>query len=203
MKLFTNPASPFGRKVKVAALERGLFDRLELADVQTSAVAPDRALLGASPLGKIPCLVLEDGTALYDSRVIAEYLDSLHGGPPLFPAEGGRRWRALRLQALGDGVADAAVLARYETALRPEPLRWREWLEGQFTKVRLALDRLEGEAGELPADPDIGAVAVACALGYLDFRHAAALGWREGRPGLAAWFEAFAARPSMRRTAPA
>lgn len=199
MKLLTNPASPFGRKVKVAALETGLFERLELHDLQTSAVAPDPALLAANPLGKIPCLVLDDGAALYDSRVIAEYLDTLHDGPSLFPAEG--RWRVLRLQALGDGIADAAVLARYETLLRPEPLRWAAWVEGQLAKSRLALDGLEGEVNLLGERPHIGGIAVACALGYLDLRHPA-LGWRDGRPGLAGWFERFAARPSMRRTQP-
>ncbi len=199
MKLLTNPASPFGRKVKVAALETGLFERLELHNLQTSAVAPDSALLTANPLGKIPCLVLDDGAALYDSRVIAEYLDTLHDGPSLFPVEG--RWQVLRLQALGDGLADAALLARYETLLRPEPLRWPAWAEGQLAKAGLALDDLEDKVGQLGEQPHIGSIAVACGLGYLDLRHPA-LGWREGRPGLTGWFERFAARPSMQRTDP-
>lgn len=199
MKLFTNPASPFGRKVEVAALETGLFDRLELCNLQTSAVAPDAELLAANPLGKIPSLALDDGQVLHDSRVIVEYLDTLHDGPPLFPAEG--RWEALRLQALGDGIADAALLARYETALRPEPLRWPAWVEAQLGKATLTLDWLEGGAGTLGSQLHIGAIAVACALGYLDYRHPA-LAWREGRPRLAAWFEEAAARPSFRRTRP-
>lgn len=199
MKLLTNPASPFGRKVKVAALETGLFERLELHNLQTSAVAPDEALLAANPLGKIPCLVLDDGAVLYDSRVIAEYLDALHDGPPLFPAEG--RWQVLRLQALGDGIAEAALLARYETLLRPEPLRWADWIHGQLAKVRLALDGLEGEVRQLGEQPHIGGIAIACALGYLDLRHPA-LAWRDGREDLAGWFERFAARPSMQRTHP-
>ena len=201
MKLHTNPASPFGRKVKVAAIETGLFERLELRNVQTSAVATDPELVDDNPLGKIPCLVLEDGQALYDSRVICEYLDTLHTGERLFPAEGPARWTALRRQALGDGLADAALLARYETALRPEPLRWSDWTEGQLAKVNRAIAQLEGEAAALTGRLDIGTIAIACALGYLDFRFPA-LVWRNTAPRLAGWFDAFAQRPSMHRTQP-
>ncbi|MEK0083630.1 glutathione S-transferase [Benzoatithermus flavus] len=201
MKLHSNPASPFGRKVKVTAIETGLFDRLEINNVQTSAVGPDLGLVADNPLGKIPCLVLDDGSALYDSRVICEYLDTLHGGARLFPAEGPARWTALRLQALGDGIMDAAILARYETFLRPENLRWPAWVDGQLDKVVRALDRLEAEADELGKRLDIGTIALACALGYLDFRFAA-MSWRSTRPRLAAWFELFAARESMLRTLP-
>lgn len=201
MKLHTNPASPFGRKVKVAAIETGLLERLELRTVQTSAVATDAELTADNPLGKIPCLVLDDGQALYDSRVICEYLDTLHAGERLFPAEGPARWTALRRQALADGLADAALLARYETFLRPEALRWPEWVDGQLAKARRAVAQLEQEAQALAARLDIGTITVGCALGYLDFRFPA-LGWRDGAPRLAAWFDAFAQRPSMRRTQP-
>jgi glutathione S-transferase len=201
MKLHSSPASPFGRKVKVAAIEIGLFDRLEIHNVQTTAVGPDLGLVADNPLGKIPCLVREDGSALYDSRVICEYLDTLHQGARLFPAEGEERWTALRLQALGDGLMDAAVLARYETFLRPQEYRWPAWIDGQLDKVTRALDRLESEADRLGRRLDIGAVTVACALGYLDFRYGD-MGWRGSRPGLAAWFDAFAVRDSMRRTLP-
>jgi glutathione S-transferase len=201
MKLFSNPASPFGRKVKVLAIETGLFDRLEVVNVQTTAVGPDLGLVAENPLGKIPCLVLEDRTALYDSRVISEYLDTLHAGPRLFPDEAPARWAALRLQALADGIMDAAILARYETFLRPEERRWPAWIDGQLDKVRRGLDRLEAEADGLAGRMDIGTIAAACALGYLDFRFAD-LRWRDGRPKLAAWFEPFAARDSMLRTLP-
>jgi glutathione S-transferase len=201
MKLHTNPASPFGRKVKVLAIEAGLYDRLELHNVQTSPVGADLGLVADNPLGKIPCLVLEDGGVLYDSRVICEYLDTLHGQQRLFPAEGPARWTALRRQALGDGIAEAAVLTRYETFLRPEEQRWPAWIDGQLDKVKRGLDRLESEAGALGERIDIGTIAIGCALGYLDFRYGT-LGWRATRPGLAAWFEQFAARESMLRTLP-
>jgi glutathione S-transferase len=199
MKLFTNSTTPFGRKVHVAAIEIGVFDRIELRELQTSAVAPDPDLQAANPLGKIPCLVPDDGSALYDSRVICEYLDGLHDGERLYPAVD--RWEALRLQALGDGIAEAALLARYETALRPEELRWAAWLEGQLAKVTRALDALEPDADPLVGRLHIGTIALACALGYLDLRHPS-LSWRDGRPRLANWYAGMAARPSMQRTAP-
>jgi glutathione S-transferase len=164
-------------------------------------VGPDLALVAANPLGKVPCLVPAEGDALYDSRVICEYLDGLHDGPRLFPIAGPQRWVALRRQALADGIMDAAVLARYETFLRPEERRWPAWIDGQLDKVTRGLDRLENEAGQLEARVDVGAIATACALGYLDFRFAD-LDWRRSRPGLAAWFTAFAARESMLRTLP-
>ena len=202
MKLLSNPASPYGRKVKVVAHETGLMDRLQVHTVTTSAVGPDLGLVADNPLGKIPCLVLEDGGALFDSRVICEYLDTLHGGPRLFPAGGAERWETLRLQALGDGIMDAALIARYETALRPEALRWSAWVDGQLDKVHRALDRLEAvEAPTFGGRLDIGTITVACALGYLDFRYGA-LEWRRARPALAGWFDGFAARSSMRATAP-
>jgi glutathione S-transferase len=201
MRLYTNPASPFGRKVKVLAHETGLFERLELLDEVLTPVAPSDAVSAANPLGKIPCLVTKDGMALYDSRVICEYLDGLHGGRPMFPAEGGARWRALTLQALGDGIMDAGVATRYETFLRPDALRWPDWVQAQKLKIGRALDRLEGEAANRGDEPDIGLLTVGCALGYLDFRYAADA-WRNGRPQLAAWFERFDARPSMQATRP-
>lgn len=201
MKLFSNPASPFGRKVKVAAIETGLIGRIEVVDVRTTAVAPDDALLAVNPLAKIPCLVTAEAGALYDSRVICEYLDGLHEGPRLFPAEGPARWAALRLQALADGIMDAALLARYEAFLRPEERRWPDWSAAQLAKAGRALDSLENGTADLDGEPDIGRVALACALGYLDFRFPD-LAWRQGRGRLAGWFAGIAARDSMRRTAP-
>lgn len=202
MKLHSSPASPFGRKVKVLAHETGLFSNLTISLAPTSPVGPDIGLVGDNPLGKIPCLVLDDGTALYDSCVICEYLDTTHSGVPMFPGRGPARWAALRLQALGDGIMDAALLARYETFLRPEPFRWPAWLDGQLDKVARALDALEtADAGDFGDRIDVGTITVACALGYLEFRFAM-LAWRTGRPRLAAWFERFAARPSMMETVP-
>ena len=182
------------------AHETGLASRIEIRDQAVSPVSPNDAVAAANPLGKIPCLVTDDGEALYDSRVIAEYLDGLHGGARLFPAGGEARWRTLRRQALSDGIMDAAVAARYEAVLRPEAYRWGGWIEGQKRKVARGLDRLEAEAADLDS-VDIGLIAAGCALGYLDFRYPD-WPWRPGRPRLAAWFERFDARASMQQTRP-
>ena len=202
MKLHYNVASPFVRKVMAVAIEAGLDGRLEPVNRTTTPVKPDADLVRDNPLGKIPCLVTDEGAVLYDSRVICEYLDGLHGGPKMFPGAGPARWTALRRQAEGDGIMDAAVLARYETFVRPEEHRWGEWLEGQRQKFRRALDALEAEAGDFGNTVDIGTITTGCALGYLDFRYGDE-DWRATRPKLAAWFEWFGKRPSMARTAPA
>ncbi len=180
-------ASPYARKIRIAAELLGLSDRIEIVSANTAD--PADSLRAQNPLGKIPTLVLEDGSSLYDSRVIADYLDHLAGGGRVIPADPGRRFQALRLQALGDGINDAALLIRYETATRPEALRHAETIALQQGKIDRALDALEAAPPSGP--PDIGHIAVACALGYLDLRFAGA--WRESRPRLAAWLRDFAA----------
>ena len=202
MRLHYNVASPYVRKVMAVAIEAGLRQRLELAERKSSPVNPNVELNRDNPLGKVPCLVTDDGTVLFDSRVVCEYLDGLHDGPKMFPAAGPARWQAPRRQAEADGILDAAVLTRYETFLRPEERRWPEWVEGQKAKFRRALDALEAEAGAFDGTVDIGMITIGCALGYLDFRLAAD-DWRNGRPKLAAWYDTFARRPSMAETAPA
>ena len=201
MKLFHNIASPFVRKVRVLAAETGLASRIELAQSVFTPVSPDTDLFASNPLGKIPTLALDDGTALFDSRVICEYLDSLHDGPKMFPAEGRARWVALARQALGDGILDAAVGTRYELALREPSRQWPEWIENQRRKYRRSLDALEAEAATLDGPLDIGVITAACALGYLDFRYPDE-GWRDTRPGLARWYASFSERDSMRSTKP-
>ena len=201
MKLYHSPASPFVRKTLVAAHELGLAAGIEIVPVAMTPVKGVPALNEENPLGKIPALVLDDGTSLFDSPVICEYLDTLHDGPPLFPAEGPPRWTALRRQALADGLLDAAILCRYETFLRPEERQWADWIEGQQSKFRRALDALDGEAEDFGDTVDIGTISAACAADYLDFRSLDD-GWRDGRPRLAAWLEVFAARPSMQATRP-
>ncbi len=197
MKLCYSPTSPYVRKVVVCAAELGLSDRIELAPSGPQNAAELRQ---DNPLGKVPALVTDAGEALYDSPVICEYLDSLHDGEKLFPATGDARWRALRLQALGDGVLDAALLVVME-GRRPESERSPGFVELQRRKIGDALDALEADAGELGAALDIGAITVGCALGYLDFRLGGD-GWRTGRPGLAAWYEDHARRPSMVASVP-
>jgi glutathione S-transferase len=202
MKLYMSVTSPYVRKVRILARETGLAARIEEIPASVSPIAPDARVSRANPLGKVPALLLDDGSALYDSAVICEYLDGLHAGRPLFPAPGPARWTALKLQAEGNGLLDASVLARYELALRPEPLRWPEWIAGQKAKVTGVLDALEGAADTLAGDLTIGGITVACALGYLDFRFADDA-WRAGRPRLATWFATVSARESLRTTMPA
>ena len=175
--------------------------RLPLVQCRRS---PSAAVAAANPLVKIPALITDDGHTLFDSPVICEYLDSLHAGEKLFPTPGARRWRALRMQAIGDGLMDAAILERYESVLRPAHLQWPEWVTGQRVKWHASLDALEREAvAELSptAYSHIGTITVGCALGWLDFRFAS-VDWRSRRPYLANWFTAFNTRASMQATLP-
>lgn len=200
MRVRVNPASPFARKVRIVAREAGLSGRLEEIDTTVSPVAPNADLAGANPLVKIPALILDDGTTLYDSRVICEYLDILGGGR-LFPAAGVERWNALRLQALCDGILDAAVLTRYELAVRPEALRWQDWIAGQRKKMDGGLAALEREQPGWGSAFGIGQIGAACVLGYLDFRFPD-IDWRSGHPKLKAWFEGVSKRASVKDTFP-
>lgn len=201
MKLIHAPTSPFVRKVMAVVLELGLADKVAIEFNPASPLQRDPALVDHNPLGKIPALILDDGTTLFDSPVICEYLAANAGDTVLFPPAGPARWAALTQQALGDGLLDAAIANRYETVMRPADLRWPGWTEAQLAKVRGALDRIEALAPTLPETPTIGTITLGCALGYLDFRYAD-LNWREGRPAAAAWFAAFDARPSMAETRP-
>ena len=200
MKLRYSQTSPFVRKVLMAAHEVGLADRIELSPIDVWS--PDSPIVRDNPLSKIPTLLTDDGMVLFDSPVIVEYLDSLHEGRKLIPATGPGRWVALRQQALGDGICDAAVLRRME-GLRPASLRSAEWDSRQRAAIFRAFDRLEVEARDLP-DPDrpeVGGLAVLSAMGYMDFRFAHEP-WRTGRPTLARWFEAASRRASFEATLP-
>ncbi|MDB6442298.1 MULTISPECIES: glutathione S-transferase family protein [unclassified Pseudomonas] len=202
MTLFQNPASPFVRKVLVLLHETGQQDRVALQLSQLTPVRPDQKLIDENPLSKIPALRLSNGTVIHDSRVILDYLDHQHVGNPLIPREGAARWRRLTLASLADGIMDAAVLIRYETALRPVEKHWDEWLDAQRDKIRRALTVLDTEAvAELASHFDVASISVACALGYLDLRHPD-LEWRETNPQLAQWFAEVSLRPSMIETVP-
>ena len=202
MTLFHNPASPFVRKVLVLLHETGQQDRVALQLSQLTPVKPDRALIDDNPLSKIPALRLANGTVIHDSRVILDYLDHQHVGNPLIPRDGAARWRRLTLASLADGIMDAAVMIRYETALRPVEKHWDEWLDAQRDKIRRALGLLEAEAiAELASHFDVASISVACALGYLDLRHPD-LEWRKANPQLAQWFAEVSVRPSMVETVP-
>lgn len=186
--LRSSPTSPFGRKIKIAIAELGLDDRIEVVPADTND--PAETLRRQNPLGKVPTLVFEDGSTLFDSRVIAEYLDHLAGGGRLFPP-GEARFGQLRLQALADGICDAGLLQVYEIRLRAPELRSAAWVENQTGKVARALASLEA-APPAYDRPRIGEIALACALGYLDLRFDGA--WRASHPALVAWLAAFAAR---------
>jgi len=201
MKLFFAALSPFVRKVRVAAMELGLDKKIELVTVQTTPVAMSAELAKVNPLGKLPALVTDDNDLIFDSAVIVEYLDALAGGGKILPAKGAERWRVKRTEALADGMADAAILVRYETFLRPAEKQWPDWIAGQKRKVTQALDALEGQAWLFDDKLDVGKIAVGCALGYLDLRFGE-MGWRKTCPTLGRWYDAFAQRPSMQATKP-
>ena len=198
MKLFWSSRSPFARKVMVAAHEVGVAGRIATHRVVVGANNPNAEVMGVNPLNKIPTLVLDNGSALYDSRVICEFLDTLRDGPRLFPANPADRFAALRRHALGDGLMELNVLRLGEQA-RPSQTRSEKHLAAFKLKTAATLDRLEAEAEDLQDPPRIGHIAIACALSHLDFRFAAD-NWRAGRPTLARWHAAFAQRPSMQTT---
>ena len=198
MKLCYSAPSPYVRKVVVAGIELGLDGKI--VREPTSAWDPATTLGQINPLGKVPALVTDDGGALFDSPVICEYLDGVAGGGKLFPPAGPARWTALRRQALADGICDAAILRLLESR-RPAELQSADWVARQKNLVARSLDALEAEAKSLGTEVTIGHLAIGCTLGYLDFRFGADA-WRDGRPGLAKWYEGFAKRPSMSTTEP-
>ncbi|MHC6227410.1 glutathione S-transferase N-terminal domain-containing protein [Pseudomonas sp. X10] len=201
MQLIHAPSSPFARKVRVLAYETGLLSRLELLDTAVLPTTLNAQVNALNPLGKVPVLLTDDSEALFDSRVICEYLDNLHDQPRLYPADAPTRWRTLRLAALADGLMEAALLIRYERAVRPADQQWDAWIEGQIGKVQRALLALEAQVNDLQGTLDIAQITVACALGYLDFRFAE-LDWRREAPALTTFQAMFAARESMRLTVP-
>jgi glutathione S-transferase len=203
MKLRYSPLSPFVRKVMVVAIETGLSEHIERINTVVAPTTPNDEVARENPLVKVPALTTDDGLVLYDSPVICEYLDTLHDGPKLFPPGGKPRWIALRQQALGDGILEAAILGRYES-VRPKEYMWQDWIDAQLRKARGALAALEieVEGGELANGAlTIGQVAIGCALGYLDFRYQSE-DWRSRHRRLARWFETFSERKSMQLTVP-
>ena len=200
MRLFHSPNSPYARKCMVLLHETEMLDQVTLIAATGTPVDTGSMPLAQNPLGKIPALERGDGPALYDSRVICRYLDSISDSG-LYPAAP-RLWDTLTVEATGDGITDAAILMVYETRIRPEDKRYVPWVEGQWAKIDRALDALESRwMDHLTGALDMGQISVACALGYLDFRHGLRA-WRQGRPHLAAWFDTFAKRPSMQATLP-
>lgn len=201
MELIWAGASPYARKVMIVAHELGLADKIKTTDGSGTPVGPNPTTTSYNPLGKLPCLVPDERPAIYDSRIICQYLVSQAPQQKLLP-EGDARWAALTLESLGDGICDAAILIRYETVLRPENLRWNDWLDGQWGKIDRALDAAEERwAAHLAGPFDLGHAALGCALGYLDFRYGDR-DWRSSHPKLKDWYDGFSARTSVVATAP-
>jgi glutathione S-transferase len=200
MQLLASLTSPFVRQVRMAAAMKGLADTITLRLVDTGPTI-NAELRRENPLAKIPVLILDDGTRLYDSRVIAEYLDGLSETAQLFPAPGRERQLMLTRTALADGIKDAAVLILYESRFRPDGAHSSDWLARQQGKVDAAVDHLEHTIADWPLTPDYGHVSLAAALGYLDFRQGGR--WRADHPRLVAWLERFATSvPAFAETAP-
>ena len=191
------PASPFARKARIGAYVVGLIDDIAL---EGGPSGDEDVIYQQNPLGKIPVLVTEDGTAIYDSPVILEYLDAITTPGSLIPTEIGARFDALRLQSLGDGILDAAILIIYEGRYRPDQDPYEPWLDFQRGKIERTLDVLA--AAPPPLVPiTVGTITLACALGYLDFRKQ--VDWRAGTPALIPWLDAFAAAcPGYDETSP-
>jgi glutathione S-transferase len=193
--------SPYVRKVRIVMAEKRIEYQLELEDVWS----PTTRIREANPLGKVPCLIMEDGGAVFDSRVIAEYLDTMTPVSKLLPASGRERAEIRTWEALGDGMLDAAILARLETTQRPPEQQSGMWIDRQLGKVHSGLAAMSSGLADKPwcngHSYTLADIAVGCTLGYLDFRFAH-INWRDQYPNLARLYEKLAARPSFIETQP-
>ncbi len=202
MKLYYAAASPFVRKVLIALRETNLLDQVELVPVTVNPLASGDIVPNHNPLGKIPCLELADGTNLYDSRVITRYISTLAPATGLYP-EDDTLWDALTLEATADGIMDAAVSMTYERRIRPEGMVFETYLDAQWQKIDRALSAIETRwMKQLNEQKNLPVLAVAAALGYVDFRHDDRK-WRDTHPTLAAWEAEIRERPSLTATIPA
>jgi len=196
MKLYYSPNSPYARKVRVLLLERGLMEQVELVEVSTSDL--ESPLITVNPLGKVPAMDTGADGFIHDSPLICEYLDGY-----IASARGSGKAMDLadkRLTATANGMLDAGYAVRMEKT-RPEQLQWQDWKDKQFGKIDRALDVLESDAQQLPDEPTLGAIALACTLEWLAFRHPEG-NWLTDRPHLAKWAQTFSERASMRQTRP-
>ena len=198
MKLFSRPASPFVRKVRVMVRDIGLVDQIN----EIILASPEEMYAEMpkyNPLGKIPALILDDGTVLYESKVICEYLDSLHDGEKFFPSELNIRWKTLLLQGLADGIGEAIITAWMNKFNRPEKFVYEPAISFQLEKVERGLLDINGQVGDFNKLGRIGPLSIACTIGYLDFRFPD-LGWRDQNQELAKWYLTFCELPSMKAT---
>ena len=199
MKLVYSPPSPFVRKVTTLIYHANLNDSIELINVKTTALSVAEEARAANPLGKIPVMILEDGKAIFDSRVITRYLDDF-AGSNLYPQD--KIYDILTLEALADGIMESAVSITYESKLRPQNEQSPSWMEAQWSKVLHAIKALDdGQFQAMDSEMNMGQIAVACALGYLDFRHNARQ-WRSGHSDLASWNDKMMKLPAIIKTIP-
>jgi len=197
MMLLYQTHSPYSRKALVFAHEVGLSSQIEVVHHETSPMLRNEEVFAQNPLGKVPVLIRPGLPPIFDSDIICAYLDTLHNGRRLIPPEGEARWRALQLQALAQGLADAGIAIRWETTRRPESLRYPPLRDGYVEKLTASFDWLEREL-DVDSAVHIGHVALATTLSWLEFRELPS--FRPQRPRLAAWFDRFESRPSMRAT---
>ena len=201
MKLTFSPASPFARKVRIAAIETGLIDKIEFT---TATVAPGQAneeYSKITPLKKLPVLILDNGDVILDSYVIVEYLDELAGGGKLIPASGPDRWKVKSDHSLLQGMLDSMLLCRYEGMVRPEPLRWQAWTDDHWKRAWAGMARFENKPDVLSGPFNIAQIGLVCVLGYADFRFADC-GWRKAYPKLDAFHQKMLERPSVKISVP-
>ena len=203
MKLFYSRPSPFARKALVALIETKQIDDVLLEEVKIGPMAPGDIIPAVNPLGKIPTLLLPDGSSIIDSKYICRYIDEqnqANDGTKLYP-EGENIWEALHLEALADGILEAAVLLIYEIRIRSEELRVQAWVDAQLLKINRTLNHLEDNIDQLLDNINMGSLTVAISLDYLDFRHDY-IGWRENHPKLSAWHDHMKNRQSLNDTYP-
>jgi glutathione S-transferase len=201
MKLTFSPASPFARKVRIAAIETGLIDKIEFLP---SSVAPGQAndeYSRITPLKKLPVLILDNGDVILDSYVIVEYLDELAGGGKLIPTSGPTRWQVKTDHSLINGMLDSMLLCRYEKMVRPQGLQWQAWSDDHWNRAWIGMARFENKPDVLSRPLDIVQIGLVCVLGYADFRFADC-GWRKAFPKLDAFHQKMLERPSVKISVP-
>ena len=201
MKLSFSPASPFARKVRIAAIELGLIDKIEFVAATVVPGQPNDEYSQIYPLKKLPALTLDNGQVVVDSYVIVEYLDELAGGGKLIPASGATRWKVKSDHSLLQGMLDSMLLCRYEKMVRPKGLQWQAWSDDHWKRAWNGMAHFENDPDMLARHLDISQIALACVLGYADFRFADC-GWRKSFPKLDAFHEKMLTRPSVKISLP-
>jgi glutathione S-transferase len=201
MKLTFSPASPFARKVRIAAIETGLIDKIEFTPATVAPGQANEEYSKITPLKKLPVLILDNGDVILDSYVIVEYLDELAGGGKLIPTSGAERWKVKSDHSLLQGMLDSMLLCRYEGMVRPEPLRWKAWSDDHWNRAWTGMARFENKPEMLSGPFNIAQIGLVCVLGYADFRFADC-GWRKAYPKLDAFHQRMLERPSVKISVP-